>query len=330
MRVLVTGGAGFIGHEVIRTILRQTDWDVISLDRLDSSGTLDRLAEILNEQEEWRSRLHVIWHDLKAPINDHVASRIGKVNLILHLAASSHVDRSLADPVSFVMDNVLGTVNILEFSRHCMQHFLKMFIFFGTDEVFGPAKREVFYREDDRFNCTNPYSATKAGGEVLAKAFHLSYGLPVVVTHTMNVFGKRQHPEKFIPRIIRNVLNGETVPIHADPTCTMPGSRFYILASDVAEALLFLVEHANLGEAYNIVGSEELDNLEVAKVVADSVGKELVFKLVDYHSSRPGHDLRYALSGEKLAKMGWQAHGPVKTQIRDVVRWTLANNRWLY
>ena len=330
MRVLITGGAGFIGHEVVRSILARTNWDVVSLDRLDTSGTLDRLAEILDEHKEWRKRLIIVWHDLKAPINNHVARIIGEVNLILHLAASSHVDRSLVDPVSFVMDNVIGTANLLEFSRHRLMHCIRMFFNFGTDEIFGPATSGMFFQEDDRYNCTNPYSATKAGAEVLAKSFHHSYGLPVVTTHTMNVFGKRQHPEKFIPRIIRNVMSHETTLIHADPTCTVPGSRFYISASDVAEAILFLIEHAKEGESYNIVGSEELNNLELAKIVADAFGKDLVYKFVDFHSSRPGHDLRYALSGEKMAKMGWQVHGSVKEQIKEVVRWTIANDRWLY
>ncbi len=330
MRVLITGGAGFIGHEVARTLLAQTDWEVISLDRLDTSGTLDRLAEILDEGEGWRRRLVTVWHDLKAPINDHVAKRIGEVDLILHLAASSHVDRSLVDPVSFVMDNVLGTANILEFCRHRMQQYIKLFLYFGTDEVFGPAIEGEFFKEDDRYNCTNPYSATKAGAEVLAKSFCRSYGLPIVVTHTMNVFGKRQHPEKFIPRIIRNVLKHEQTLIHADPTCTVPGSRFYISASDVAKAVLFLVDKANKGESYNIVGREEVNNLELAKIVAEVVGQDLSYKLVDFHSSRPGHDLRYALSGEKMAKLGWQTEMPVKEQIREVVQWTLTNDRWLY
>ncbi len=329
MKALVTGGAGFIGHEVIRSILDRTNWYVTSLDRLDTSGTLDRLAEILKENLEWKSRLNVVWHDLKAPLNNHVINRIGKIDYIFHMAASSHVDRSILNPTSFVMDNVVGTVNLLEFTRHQLTKSIKKFFYFSTDEVFGPALENIFFKENDRFNCTNPYAATKAGGEVLAKSFNKTYDLPIIVTHTMNVFGKRQHPEKFIPLIIRNVKKSKIVLIHADPSCKIPGSRFYISSTDVADALLFLCEVGESGETYNIVGREEIDNLQLAKLVANTVGKEIKFKLVDFHSSRPGHDLRYALSGDKLKELGWQANSNPMDQIRDVVKWTLQNDQWL-
>lgn len=330
MKVLITGGAGFIGHEVIRTILAQTDWEVISLDRLDTSGTLDRIAEILEENSGWRRRINIVWHDLKAPINDHVAHLIGNIDFIFHIAAASHVDRSIVDPRSFVMDNVLGTVNILEYARKKNKHTLRSFFYFSTDEVFGPAPKGISYKEDDRFDCTNPYAATKAGGEVLAKSFFKTYGLPVLVTHTMNVFGKRQHPEKFIPRVIRNVIEGKLTTIHADPTKSIPGSRFYISSADVAESLLYLVEYGVIGESYNIVGRKEINNLELAQIVASTVGKELVYELVDFHSARPGHDLRYALSGEKMSNLGWQASENVNRQIIETVEWTLENTQWLY
>lgn len=330
MRVLVTGGAGFIGHEIVRTILEQTDWEVISLDRLDTSGTLNRIAEILEENPLWGKRLGIVWHDLKAPLNEHTSHRIGRVDLILHVAAASHVDRSIADPRSFVMDNVLGTVNILEYARKMMRTNLMKFFYFSTDEVFGPAKTGVFYKEDDRYNCTNPYAATKAGGEVLSKSFFKTYGIPVIITHTMNVFGKRQHPEKFIPLVMRNILERKITKIHTDPTKSIPGSRFYISSTDVAKALLFLIKHGVSGESYNIVGHKEIDNLELAQIVAATMGKKLVYEFVDFHSTRPGHDLRYALSNEKMSKMGWQASANVYEQITKTVQWTMSNSRWLY
>ena len=205
-RVLVTGGAGFIAHHLIGQILKTTDWEVVSLDRLDYSGNLNRLHDLLmtDFDQETRKRVKIVFHDLKAEINPLIKSEIGNVDYILHLAAGSHVDRSILYPMEFVLDNVVGTCNILEFARSIDN--LERFVYFGTDEVFGPAPDGIKYEENDRYNSTNPYSATKAGGEELCVAYENTYGLPVYITHTMNVFGQRQHPEKFIPMTIRKVV----------------------------------------------------------------------------------------------------------------------------
>ena len=157
-RVLITGGAGFIAHHVIETILDQTDWEIVSLDRLDFSGNLNRLSDLLKDHPE-RHRVKVVHHDLKAEINPSVARKIGTVDYILHLAAGSHVDRSIDDPMEFVLDNVVGTANILNFARN--RATLERFVYFSTDEIFGPAPNGVKYDEYDRYNSTNPYSATK-------------------------------------------------------------------------------------------------------------------------------------------------------------------------
>ena len=334
-RALVTGGAGFIAHHLISQILKGTDWEVVTLDRLDFSGNLNRLQDILAEfSPEDRSRVKVVFHDLKAAINPLIAADIGRVDYILHLAAGSHVDRSIEYPMEFVMDNVVATCNILDYARG-LDH-LERFVYFSTDEVFGPAPNGINYLENDRYNSTNPYSATKAGGEELAVAFENTYGLPVYITHTMNVFGQRQHPEKYIPMCIKRVRDGETITIHSDPTKKIPGSRHYIHAEDVADALLFLlgknVESYTWGGAkcpkFNIVGAEELNNLQLAQLIADAQGKELKYEMVDFHSARPGHDLRYALSGEKMRAMGWQPKD-IRDRVKEVVEWTLANERWI-
>jgi len=261
---------------------------------------------------------------------------IGPVNYVAHLAAGSHVDRSISHPMEFVMDNVVGTCNILEFARK--QTNLERFLYFSTDEVFGPAPDGVKYDEYDRYNSTNPYSASKAGGEELAVAYQNTYNMPIYITHTMNVFGERQHPEKFIPMTIRNVRDGGMVTIHSDETKTIPGSRHYIHAEDVADATLFLLENTstldmknNTGikcPKFNICGATELNNLELAQMIADAQGKELNYQFMDFHSSRPGHDLRYALSGERMKQMGWEPK-PVQERIAEVVNWTLQNTRWL-
>jgi len=335
-RALITGGAGFIAHHLVSQILKNTDWEVVTLDRLDFSGNLNRLQDVLKDfPAEDRARVKVVFHDLKAAVNPLIAADIGKVDYVLHLAAGSHVDRSIEYPMEFVMDNVVATCNILDYARGLDN--LERFVYFGTDEVFGPAPDGILYGENDRYNSTNPYSATKAGGEELAVAFENTYKMPIYITHTMNVFGQRQHPEKYIPMCIKRVRDGETITIHSDPTKKIPGSRHYIHAEDVADALLFLLDQppvveSNWGGAkcpkFNIVGAEELNNLQLAQIIADVQGKELKYEMVDFHSARPGHDLRYALSGEKMKQMGWVPKD-IRGRIREVVEWTLANERWI-
>ena len=336
-RVLITGGAGFIAHHLIGHILETTDWEIITLDRLDYSGNLNRLHDLMiSFMPQTKRRVKIVHHDLKAELNPLVRSEIGDVDYILHLAAGSHVDRSIDYPMEFVMDNVVGTCNILEFAR--LQPNLERFVYFSTDEIFGPAPNGIKYKEDDRYNSTNPYSATKAGGEELAVAFQNTYGLPIYITHTMNVFGERQHPEKFIPMTIKNVRDGGMVTIHSDSTRTIPGSRHYIHAEDVASAVLFLLNYEGTFEPtwgsakcpkFNIVGSEELNNLELAQIIADTQEKELLYEMVDFHSSRPGHDLRYALDGDKMKELGWEPAKSIRERIAEVTKWTLANRRWI-
>lgn len=325
MRVLVTGSAGFVGHYVVEKILKDTDWDVVGIERLSFSGTLNRLKR--------NPRYTSVLHDLRSPLNDFVKKQIGHVDYILHIGANSHVDRSIEDPMSFVLDNVVGTCNILEYARTVSP---KCFLYFSTDEVFGPAPNDIKYDEYDRYNSTNPYSATKAGGEELAVAYRNTYGLPIVVTHTMNVFGQRQHPEKFIPKCIRKIVNGEKLEIHSDETRTIPGSRHYIHGEDVADGIMFILNNElykggpspGTCPKFNLIGPEEVNNLELAKMIADILEKPLNYELVDFHSSRPGHDLRYAISGERLAKLGWTPKESLRQRISEVVKWTIDNPEW--
>jgi len=335
----VTGGAGFVAHHVIEKILRETDWNVVSLDRLDFSGNLNRLHDMAQDLgPDVRKRLRVVFHDLRAELNPLVQRECGDVNYVLHLAAGSHVDRSIEYPMEFVWDNVVGTGHILEFARKLPN--LERFIYFSTDEVFGPAPVGVNYEERARYNSGNPYSATKAGGEELAVAFENTYNMPIFVTHTMNVFGQRQHPEKFIPMCIRKINDGDTITIHSDASKTIPGSRHYIHAADVADAMLFLLNldpttkfARDYGDAkcpkFNLVGKEEINNLDLANIIARAQGKPLNYEMVDFHSSRPGHDLRYSLSGDYMRSLGWEPKIALSERITQVVEWTLANERWL-
>ncbi len=336
--VLITGGAGFIAHHLIDYLLKHTDHNIVSLDRLDYSGNLNRLNEVVSSYDRReQQRVKIVFHDLKSPINPQIKNEIGDSDYILHLAAGSHVDRSIQYPAEFVMDNIIGTLNVLEFARQCNR--LQQFLYFSTDEVFGPAPDNIKYKENDRYNSTNPYSASKAGGEELVVAYENTYKLPCIITHTMNVFGERQHPEKYIPLCIRKIRDNEIVSIYSDPTKTKAGSRHYIHALDVADAVYFLMKYNVNGlpindfggakcHKFNIVGSEELDNLELAKIIAQYQNKELKYEMVDFHSSRPGHDLRYALDGTKMADMGWTP-SPVKDRLYETVQWTLSHSKWL-
>ena len=336
-KILITGGAGFIAHHVIDKILSSTDWEIITLDRLDFSGNLNRLNEVVNTYpESERKRVRVIHHDLKAELNPEIIANIGNIDYISHLAAGSHVDRSISYPLEFVMDNVVGTAHILDYARKIDN--LERFAYFSTDEVFGPAPPGINYKENDRYNSTNPYSATKAGAEELVVAYENTYGLPSIITHTMNVFGERQNVEKYIPMVIKKVRDNETVTVHANKEKTIAGSRHYIHAGDVADALLFLY-HYDLStipedktgakcQKFNIVGKDEIDNLELAQFIAKTQNKDLKYEMVDFHSSRPGHDLRYALDGSKMKNMGWEPQSAFK-RLESVVQWTLENDRWL-
>lgn len=336
--ILITGGAGFIAHHVIDKILTETDWNIVTLDRLDYSGNLNRLHEVvMAHPEHERKRVNIVHHDLKAELNPQIRRLIGKVDYIAHLAAGSHVDRSIEYPMEFILDNVVGTANILEFAR--TQDNLERFIYFSTDEVFGPAPNGIKYKENDRYNSTNPYSASKAGGEELVVAYENTYKLPAIITHTMNVFGERQHPEKYIPMCIKKARDGEIITVHSNAEKTKAGSRHYIHARDVADALKFLLNYKYIDtlpkdfggakcQKFNIVGSEELDNYELAKFIADVQNKPLNYQMVDFHSSRPGHDLRYALDGSKMANLGWTPQ-PVKKRLESVIQWSLENDRWL-
>ena len=332
--VLLTGGAGFIGHALILELLERTNYNIVCLDRLDSSGTCERIYSVIKRNKDYSKRLRFVFHDLKAPLNDYVQNKIGPVDYILHLAAGSHVDRSITHPLEFVMDNVVGTANLLEYCRNLTVR--PLFYYFSTDEVFGPAPEGVFYKEWDRYHSGNPYSASKAGAEELCLAFSNTYKMPMVITHTMNVYGERQHPEKYIPLCIKRVMSGEKIYIHADKECKNAGKRHYIHTSDVCDAVLFLMnkwEKKELAfcDKYNVVGSQEVDNLQLAQMIAEYLDKDLNYQLVDFHSSSPGHDLRYSLCGEKMKKIGWEPK-PLKETLRNTIDWYLnsQNKDWLF
>lgn len=316
--VLLTGGAGFIGSHLARYILEHTDWSVVVLDRLDPAGDQRRLAPLV---ERFPRRMGIVWHDLRAAINPDRLRSYGDFRYVAHLAAGSHVDRSVRDPVGFVMDNVLGTAHLLEYVRQHQPHCEKA-LYFSTDEVFGPAAEGEVFDELARFNPENPYAASKAGGEALCPAYAAQYGMPLVVSHCSNAYGPMQDREKFIPLAAEKIRTEQLVQIHA--RAGKPSSRLYIHVDDVSRAVLTIltkggVIHDPSSGRYNIVAAEELSNLLVAEMIADALGKPLRAELVENPPNRPKPDMRYALSGQRLEALGWAPEVPFDAGLRDAL-----------
>lgn len=334
--VLVTGGAGFIAHHVIEYILDNTDWNVVCLDRIDTAGNLNRLSDVINGRSD-KNRVRFVFHDLRAEINAGVAGMVGKVDIILHLAAASHVTRSITNPMEFVESNVVGTVNLLNFARTVDN--LERFVYFSTDEVFGPAVDNTPFKEYDRYNATNPYSASKAGGEEMCVAYHNTYKLPIYITHTMNVYGERQAPEKYVPMSIKKILNKETLKIHYNTKLGKYGARNYLHAKDVASALLFILDLKDipiqLGHRggrcpkFNISAGVEHDNYIIACILASALRMPFDFEDYDPNIDRPGHDFSYAISGEWLKTLGWKPSIAVEERMPKVALWYRDNQHWL-
>lgn len=324
-RVIITGGAGFIGSYVIDKIIKETDWTVICIDKLSYATKgwkrLEHMGYVGNP------RVKTFTWDLIVPFSEGMIQELGDINIIIHMAAETHVDRSIADPVHVIQNNIMSTVYLLEYARKLKN--LKMFQYFSTDEVFGPAPHGIMYKEWDRHYPTNPYSASKAASEDICLSYKNTYNMPLLITNLMNVYGARQHVEKFIPLVIKKLLNGETVSIHTEPDQITSGSRFYIHAKNVASAVLFILKHGISGEKYNIKGECEVDNETLAKKIAAIMNKELKYELINYHETRPGHDTRYSLDGTKLYNMGWRLESNFDEYLRETVEWTLLHPEWL-
>lgn len=336
--VVVTGGAGFIAHHVIEYLLDNTDWNIVCLDRIDTAGNLNRLSDILNRHfKSDVKRVRFVYHDLRAHINKSVSDMIGHVDIILHLAAASHVTRSIQNPMEFVESNVVGTVNLLEYARTLDS--LERFVYFSTDEVFGPAIGSYEFSEYDRYNATNPYSASKAAGEEMCVAYQNTYKLPIYITHTMNVYGERQAPEKYVPMSIKKLLAGETLKIHYSKYSGKYGSRNYLHAKDIASALMFILDLKEIPKhpdfkagrcpKFNISAGKEYDNLTIASILATALDVNMIYENFDPNIDRPGHDFSYAISGRWLRQLGWTPTVQVEQRMPEVARWYRDNPQWL-
>lgn len=325
-----------MGHHFIDYIFQNSDWNIISLDRLDPAGDLNRFTALESYQKN-KNRLAICHHDLKAEINEEVAKLLitgnryfddNPFDYVVHFAAASHVTRSVANPMSFIMDNVVGTCNLLDLFRKNRQLLAKdgKILNFGTDEVTGPAHDKSF-KEWDIVNPGNPYAASKAGAEALATAYANTYGLPIISTHCTNIFGERQHPEKFIPMAIKQIYYDEIVKIHGTPekSCI----RFYNYVSNISSAVKFILENCecldgscNKGK-YNIVGEREISNLEIIQRISELLNKSYNYQFIEFDPERPKPDLRYDLDGTLLDSLGYKRICSFGDGLKKTVEYTV-------
>lgn len=339
-RLLITGPCGFLGAHLVEHFLKNTDYQIVGLDRLSyASSGFDRLRDIKAYDDK---RVHIIGCDLSHPMPEGVVKEVGDVDYVIHAAAETHVDNSIVDPVPFISSNVMGTHNLLWWAKGFSSKLKRIFLV-STDEVYGPASWESPGNvEEDTYRPANPYAAAKAGGEMLAFAYANTYRIPLTIVNTMNLYGERQGAEKFIPLVIRRVLCGDKILIHSDPSRTRAGTRFYIHCRNYASALSFLIGRDRRAEELSlapgelqlpnkihVAGELEVSNLDLAQTIADILGKPLNYEMVDFHSSRPGHDLRYALDDKLIRSMGWKQPVDFKASLERTVRWFVDHPQWL-
>lgn len=327
--ILITGGAGFIGAHLLEYLLEHTTHTVTILDRLDSEYTCLRLKYLLEKYPKLR---FVLW-DLKEKIPSDLVYGIDKV---VHLAASSHVDSSIKDPLLFTMDNVVGTCNLLDWMKG--QIGIKL-IHVSTDEIFGSATEGKIFKENDMAHPENPYAATKVGAEALVRAYACTYELTAMIVRFTNVIGIRQHPEKFIPKVISRVLKDEQIPIHTDSTGNKDGSRYYLKIEDAISGLVKLMRHFNKlpilskedrwDGIYHISGRQEITNSKVVHTISSFIGKTPDIKRVSYSADRPYHDLCYRIDDTRMKNLGWETTGDIVSYIEEITAWSLENPEWL-
>lgn len=344
MKVLLTGAGGFVGHHTLSHLLKTTDWEIVATDSFKHFGISARIRAVFDELPNEVSRVKVITHDLVAPIDAITAREFGNPDVIINMASESHVDRSISDPRPFVENNVAIALTLLEYARTLPK--LKLFIQIGTDEVYGSAPVGVNHIEWSAQIPSNPYSASKSAQEAIAISYWRTFNVPVILTNTMNIIGERQDVEKFVPLIIRSLQQSTPVPIHAleENGKWKSGSRFYLHARNQADALRFLITHfialpvrytdgLEKPERFNVRGELEINNEDMVTLVAKFLGitatKDKIVQFINVEGTRPGHDLRYALDGEKLLKLGWKPPVAFEKSLERTVHWTVNNPIWI-
>ncbi|MCS3855307.1 dTDP-glucose 4,6-dehydratase [Salinibacter ruber] len=331
--ILVTGGAGFIGSALVRYLIRETEATVITVDKLTYAGTLASLDPIADSDRHHFERVDVA-----------DAGAIGRLfeqydpDAVMHLAAESHVDRSIDGPAAFIETNILGTYTLLEAAREHWRHLddgrreTFRFLHVSTDEVYGELGDDGYFSEETPYDPSSPYSASKASSDHLVRAWHRTYDLPVLVTNCSNNYGPYQYPEKLIPVIILKSINGETIPVYG----TGENVRDWLYVEDHVRALHAVLEDGAVGETYNVGGRCEKQNIEVVRTVCDMLEEEHPSThnggyqdLIRFVEDRPGHDWRYAIDCSKIRNnLGWAPQETFETGIRKTVRWYLKNRGW--
>lgn len=330
-RIILTGVSGLVGSHVLKHILKNTDWHVLGIASWKHKGTPERVEWAVHDVSGWRDRVEIITHDLISPFTETTIQRMGQVDYILNLASETHIPRSISEPVYFFQNNVNLVLTMLELARVKKP---EIFLQFSTVEVYGVAPPAINFKEWSPIVPMNAYGASKAAQEGIATAYWRSYDVPLVITNTMNLFGETQDPEKFIAMLISQIHKGQTVTLYGSRGDM--GSRFYLHSLNCADALMFLLKRkpaqfvdgkVTKPDRFNIVGDIELDNLTLAKKVAELVGKPLKYQVEYFPPSRPGR--RYSLSGAKLKKLGWKSPVDFEDSLKQCVDWTLKNPEWL-
>ena len=334
--ILVTGGAGFIGSALIRHIIKDNQHRVVNVDKLSYSGNLESLESIDQNKDYIFEQVDIC--------DENELNRVFKKNkpdVVMHLAAESHVDRSIDGPGDFIQTNIVGTFKLLEQSKIYWQSLVGnkkenfRFLHVSTDEVYGDLEgTSDFFSEDTSYDPSSPYSASKASSDHLVRAWFRTYGLPVLITNCSNNYGPCQFPEKLIPHVILNALEGKNLPIYGDGKQI----RDWLYVDDHVHALMSVVLNGNVGETYNIGGSNEIQNIEVVKKICNILDKLISNKLngmasfselISYVKDRPGHDVRYAINANKINRdLGWKPKESFESGILKTVEWYLTNNEW--
>ena len=327
--IAVTGGAGFIGSNWLNLMVpRYPDCQFINLDALTYAGNLASLQPIEGYENYTFEVLDIRDRDAVKTVWEKYLP-----DTVVHFAAESHVDRSISGPSDFIDTNVVGTLNLLEAFRHGYGGASsRRFHHISTDEVYGSLGSEGAFAEDTRYDPSSPYSASKAASDHLVRAYHRTYGLPVTITNCSNNYGPRQFPEKLIPLMILNAVEGKSLPIYGEGL----NVRDWLFVDDHCEAIWKVLTEGTIGETYNVGGNSERTNIDVvhaiAKIVASEIGKPLdeILELIVSVKDRPGHDFRYAIDATKIrTDLGWEPAESFETGLKKTVRWYLQNTRWI-
>jgi len=331
-KLLITGGWGSIGTQIIDQFLKKTDMDIVVLDSFRHKGYRDRMDLI---DKDLMKRVKTIQTDLVCPINPAMIEEIGKVDYIFHLAALSDVPLSVENPVYAIQNNINSTLVMLEYARVIKPD---VFLYFSTDETYGPVQLGEAHKEWDTHRPSNAYAASKAASEDICYAYWRSYSVPLILTNTMNNFSFAQSSSKYPVKIQKCIENNETVSVQWNSQTKEIGTRFYIDSRVVADALLYILsfgaylhKEGKIDQPfrYHICGEKPYSNLELAEIISRIMGKSLKYELYDFHKDNPAHDIHYGLQNNNLKELGWKHPVSLEQSLKEVIEWQQLNKEWI-